>query len=153
MTSQPTAPLAAIVAEPHPSYRHGVMRALAVAGESVVAEADDGRQALELIRRWRPDVALVAVRMPGMSGLEITASLACEGPDVPVVLLAAFGDAALIRAGLEAGAAAYVTKDADRSVIVRALRAAAGPAQAPRALAGGIRDLVVTPQVVWHPAV
>jgi DNA-binding NarL/FixJ family response regulator len=116
-----------IVADDHRLYRESIVRTLRRAGETVVAEATDGTSALALIRQHRPDVALVDVRMPGLDGIAVVAALAHHGPDVPVVLLSAFDEEPLIFAGLEAGAAAYLTKDADREVILSAVRAAFGP--------------------------
>ena len=124
-------PLRIAVVDDHPLYREGVVRTLEAAGETVVGEASDGTTALTLIRRHRPDVALVDVRMPGMDGIDVTDDLARNGPSVPVVLLSAFDDGALVRRGLEAGAVAFVTKDADRDEILRALRAAAAATQKP----------------------
>jgi two-component system nitrate/nitrite response regulator NarL len=140
-----------IVVDDHPIYRQGIVRALRTAGELVDAEEGDGTIALAQIRGLRPDVALVDVRMPGLDGIDMIAALARHGPDVPVVLLSAFGDESLIRAGLEAGAAAYLTKDADRELILRAVRAAAGPERSPRNLSGAERDLVASPRHTWVP--
>jgi two-component system nitrate/nitrite response regulator NarL len=145
------APLHVIVVDDHPIYRQGIVRALRMAGEIVDAEEGDSTIALAEIRRLRPDVALVDVRMPGLDGIDMIAALARHGPDVPVVLLSAFSDEPLIRAGLEAGAAAYLTKDADRELILRAVRAAADPARSPRRLSGGERDLLASPRHTWVP--
>lgn len=123
------ASLRVIVADDHTLYRESIVRTLRGAGETVVAEGADGTRALALIRQHRPDVALIDVRMPGLDGIDIVAALARHGPDVPVVLLSAFDDEPLIRAGLQAGAAAYISKDADREVILRAVRAAVDPAR------------------------
>ena len=140
-----------IVVDDHPIYRQGIVRALRNAGEIVDAAEGDGTLALARIRRLPPDVALVDVRMPGLDGINIIDALARHGPDVPVVLLSAFGDEPLIRAGLEAGAAAYLTKDADRELILHAVRAAAGAQRSPRALSGAARDLVASPRHTWVP--
>jgi two-component system nitrate/nitrite response regulator NarL len=144
-------PLHVIVVDDHPIYRQGIVRALRVAGEIVDAEEGNGTIALSRIREVEPDVALVDVRMPGLDGIDIIAALARHGPDVPVVLLSAFGDEPLIRAGFEAGAAAYLTKDADREFILRAVRAAAGAERSPRALSGAGRDLIASPRYTWVP--
>ena len=145
------APLHVIVVDDHPVYRRGIVRALRIAGELVDAEEGDGTVALAQIRQLRPDVALVDVRMPGLDGIDVIAALARHGPDVPVVLLSAFGDESLIRAGLEAGAAAYLTKDADRGLILHAVRVAAGAERAPRNLSGAARNLVASPRHTWIP--
>lgn len=133
----PAPALRVIVADDHPMYRQGIVRALEAAGVSVLAEAGDGEIALALIRHHEPDVALLDVSMPGLDGIDVVAALARQGPEVPVVLLSAFSDEPLVRAGLQAGAATYVSKSADRDEILRAVMAAAAPARSPRALAGG----------------
>jgi two-component system nitrate/nitrite response regulator NarL len=140
LTAEPSAgtwksPLRVIVADDHPLYRQGIVRALEAAGEIVVAEAEDGRSALELISTHQPDVALVDVSMPGLDGIDVVEHLAAHGPDVPVVLLSAFSDEPLVRSGLLAGAAAYVTKAADRDDILAAVTDAARLENAPRVLA------------------
>ena len=115
-----------VVADDHPLFRQGIVRALRIAGGfEIVAEAADGATALALIRRHEPDVAVVDVRMPGMDGIDVVAALARSGSDVPVVLLSAFDDEPLVAAGLEAGAAAYITKSADRDAICLEIAAAA----------------------------
>ena len=140
-----------VVVDDHPIYRQGIVRALRNAGEVVDAEESDGALALTRIRQLEPDVALVDVRMPGLDGIDIVEALARRGPDVPVVLLSAFGEEPLIRTALEAGAAAYLTKDAERVLILRAVRAAVGAEHAPGALSGAARDLVASPRHTWVP--
>ena len=107
-----------VVADDHPLYRQGIIRALAAYGSfHVVGEAADGVEALELIRATEPDIALLDVRMPILDGVDVVHALALHGPDVPVVLLSAFSDKQLVDSGLEAGAAAYIDKTADRDAI------------------------------------
>ena len=120
-------PVHVLVADDHPLFRQGIVRALTLSDRfHVVAEAGDGATALALIRRHEPDVAILDVRMPGMDGIDVIAALARYGPPVPVVLLSAFDDEPLVVAGLEAGAAAYITKSTDRDTILRQLADAAG---------------------------
>jgi len=87
---------------------------------------------------------------PGLDGIDVVAALARQGPDVPVVLLSAFSDEPLVRAGLQSGAATYVDKSADRDEILRAVTAAATAALAPRALAGA-SDLQPGNRHHWIP--
>jgi two-component system nitrate/nitrite response regulator NarL len=142
-------PLRVIVADDHPLYRRGIVRALEADGGTVLAEAADGASALDLIRRHVPDVAVVDIRMPLLDGIDVVGALSRHGPAVPVVLLSAFSDEPLVRACLQAGAAAYVAKTAEREEILRAVRAAASPDKSPHALAGG--DLVVSARGGWIP--
>ncbi len=115
---EPATVLRVLVADDHPLYRQGIVRALEGTGAfEVTHQASDGASALELIRRHEPDVAVLDVRMPVMDGIDVVAALARYGPAVPVVLLSAFNEEPLVAAGLEAGAAAYISKTADRDAI------------------------------------
>jgi two-component system, NarL family, nitrate/nitrite response regulator NarL len=131
--------LRVVVADDHPLFREGMVRALEASGAfAIVDEASDGESALALIRRHEPDVALLDVRMSRFDGIDVIAALARFGPRVPVVLLSAFADDEVVRAGLEAGAAAYISKSADRDAICRdvAEAASAGATRSPSALHG-----------------
>jgi two-component system nitrate/nitrite response regulator NarL len=114
-----------LVADDHPAYRRGVVRALQRAGHDVVAQTHDGSAALALARRLVPDVALLDQRMPGPSGSEIAATLREEGSATRVVVLSAYDEPELVEAALDAGAAGYLSKDASRDAIVGAVTAAA----------------------------
>ncbi len=131
--------LRVVIADDHPLYRHGIVRALESSGAfDVIDQASDGATALALIRHHQPDVAVLDVRMPGMDGIDVIAALARHGPPVPVVLLSAFDDHQLVAAGLEAGAAAYISKSADREAICLDVAAAAHAraARSPSAIHG-----------------
>ena len=128
--------LRVVVADDHPLFRQGIVRALRLSERfKVVAQTGDGTSALALIRSHVPDIAVLDVRMPGMDGIDVIAALARHGPPVPVVLLSAFDDDALIAAGLEAGAAAFLAKSADRDAICRQV-AEAAEAGSPRSIHG-----------------
>ena len=139
-----------VVVDDHPLYREGIVRALEGAGMDVVAQGGDGESAIGLIREHLPDVALLDVSMPGTDGIDVVAVLAREGLAVPVVLLSAFGDEALVLSGLQAGAATYIGKSADRAAIVEAVADAADPGKSPRALVGP-GDLVPGGRRRWIP--
>lgn len=135
--AQADRPCRLVLADDHPLYRDGIVRALHSAGGfDVVGEADDGHEALTMIRRLRPDLALLDVRMPLLDGVDVVHALALRGPDVPVVLLSAFSDEQLVHSALEAGAAGYLTKGEDRDTLCERLRVFAerGPALAPNRL-------------------
>src|SRR4051812_1648247 len=134
--------LRAVVADDHPLFREGIVRALEASGAfSVVDQAPDGAAALALIRHRMPHVALLDVRMAGLDGIDVVAALARFGPPVPVVLLSALDDAEVVKAGLDAGAAAYLSKTADREAICREVAdaAAARATRSPSALHGARR--------------
>ena len=140
-----------VVADDHPLFRQGIVRALRIAGGfEVVAEAADGATALAHIRRHEPDVAVIDVRMPGIDGIDVIDALARSGSHVPVVLLSAFDDAALKSAGLDAGAAAYLTKGADRDAICSEIARAAAEHRSPSAI-HGLPDLHGPRLRGWSP--
>ncbi|WP_246649892.1 LuxR C-terminal-related transcriptional regulator [Nonomuraea coxensis] len=96
-------------------------------GIEVVAEAGDGRRAVELARRLRPDVCLFDIRMPALDGIEATRLLA--GPDVAdpvaVVVITTFDLDEYVYAALRAGARGFLLKDAGPDLLAQAVRAAA----------------------------
>jgi DNA-binding NarL/FixJ family response regulator len=101
---------------------HWLLRGLE--GVEVVAEAGDGRKALELIRNLRPDVALVDIAMPGLNGLELTAKVAAECPDTRVIVLSAHDSEDYVLQAVQAGVSGYLLKNSDLPELEAALRAA-----------------------------
>jgi len=91
----------------------------------VVAEADDGDQAVELISEHRPDVVLMDMRMPRMNGAEATAALMAAGHDVPVIILTTFDDHEHVLEGIRAGAKGYLLKDVSLENLIRAIESVA----------------------------
>jgi DNA-binding NarL/FixJ family response regulator len=91
----------------------------------VVAQAADGAEAVEAVVRHRPRVVLMDLRMPGVDGVEATGRIRAEHPGTQVVVLTTYADDTLILAALRAGALGFLTKDAGRDDIARALHAAA----------------------------
>jgi DNA-binding NarL/FixJ family response regulator len=114
-----------LIAEDHTLVREGTREILERAPDlSVVAEAERGDQALALLLQMRPDVALVDVRLPGLSGIE-AARLASEaGVATRVVILSAFDDEEYVSAALDAGAAGYLLKTIPSAELVDAVRRA-----------------------------
>ena len=108
----------------------------------VVAEASDGVQAVAVIPAARPDVVLLDMRMPGMSGLDVLVALAAKNELPPTIILTTFDDDQLVLAGLKAGARGYLLKDVSLDQLVNAVKtvAAGGSLVAPvvtqRLLAG-----------------
>ncbi|WP_226344951.1 response regulator transcription factor [Agilicoccus flavus] len=88
----------------------------------VVAECDDGPSAVEAVRRLRPDVALLDIRMPRLDGLEAARLVA---QDTRVVIVTTFGDDDLVDRALDVGVAGFVLKDAGPPILLAAVRAAA----------------------------
>lgn len=106
--------------------RQGVRSLLALdAGIEVVGEAGDGKQAIEAIATLAPDVVLMDMRMPVMSGLEALQALARLGQLPPTIILTTFDDDQLVLAGLKAGAKGYLLKDVSLEQLVGAIRVVA----------------------------
>ena len=123
-----TGPLRVLVADDQDLVRTGLAMILdAQPGIEVVAQAADGRQAVELARRHRPDVCLLDIRMPELNGIEVTRALA--GPEVAeplaVVVITTFDLDEYVHEALRAGARGFLLKDAGPELLVQALRAAA----------------------------
>ncbi len=117
-----------LVADDQEIVRTGLVMILnAQPGIEVVGEAGDGRRAVDLARRLRPDVCLFDIRMPGLDGIEATRLVA--GPDVPdplaVVVITTFDLDEYVYAALRAGARGFLLKDAGPALLAQAVRAAA----------------------------
>jgi two-component system nitrate/nitrite response regulator NarL len=120
-------PARAIVADDHPLYRAGIVGALLETGRfAILGEAANGLDAYALIVRYSPDLAVVDVRMPRLDGLGLISRLAAHDIAIPILLLSAFTDRAVVDRAFMAGAAGYVAKQADREEIVAAAEAIAG---------------------------
>src|SRR5437016_13573863 len=129
-----------VVVDDHPFFRDGVIRGLTNSGRvDVVGEAENGRDALDLIRREEPAVAVVDYQMPEMDGVAVVHAVVRDHLPTRVLLLSAVTDSAVVFRALEEGAAGYLSKDARRGEIVDAvLRAADGQTVLPPELAGGL---------------
>ena len=122
-----SAPLRIVVADDQASVREGLVLLLGgLPGIDVVGAAADGQQALELVAEHRPDAILLDLHMPVLDGIGATRRLTAEHPDVAIVVLTTYVDDHSVLDALRAGARSYLTKDADRTDIARALQAAAG---------------------------
>ena len=119
-----SARLRVIIADDDPVARRSVRDALQRDGVVVVADASDGREAVELVRHYRPDVVLMEVLMPVMDGINATQRITSEVPGTRVVLLTRTDDEELCELGLMAGAVGYLTKGIPDEAIPRAVRAA-----------------------------
>lgn len=106
-------PVRVVLADDHTLVRAG-MRALLekFSGVEVVGEAGDGREVLKLVRQQRPTVVLMDISMPGLNGLEATARLAREFPDVRVIIISMHNNEEYYWRALKAGAAGYLLKKA-----------------------------------------
>ena len=129
-----------VVGDDHPLFRDGVVRALISSGEiEVVAEAEDGVAALELIRSHAPQVALLDYRMPGMDGAEVAAAVRRDDLPTRVLLVSAHDESAIVYRALQEGAAGFLSKESTRSELVNAvLSCAKGRDVIAPALAAGL---------------
>jgi two-component system nitrate/nitrite response regulator NarL len=111
-----------IVADDHPVFREGVVRGLAASDAvEVLAETDDGAEALALIRKHRPDVALLDHQMPSLHGAEVAATVLREGMSTRVLLVSANDDPTVVYHALQQGAAGYLSKESTRAEILQAV--------------------------------
>lgn len=115
-----------VLADDEAMIRAGVVAILATdPGIEVVAEAADGREAVELALSHRPDVVVVDIRMPNLDGLAATVELRRLLPDVPVVILTTFGEDAYISRALADGASGFLLKAGDPRELIAGVRAVA----------------------------
>ena len=115
-----------LLVDDHALLRAGMARLLDLADDvTVVGGAGSGAEGLELAAALRPDVVLMDLSMPGMSGVEATRRLLAARPETAVVVLTSFADPDLVIDALDAGAIGYLLKDAEPDGLVDAVRAAA----------------------------
>lgn len=115
-----------LIADDHSVIREGLRLFLEHDADiQVVAEAADGRQVLDLVRQYHPDIVLMDVVMPGLDGIAVTESLRREFPDVEVIILTNVLDRANVIRAVKAGAIGYLLKDIQAADLCQAVRAAA----------------------------
>jgi DNA-binding NarL/FixJ family response regulator len=121
-----TGRISVLVVDDHPVIRAGVRDIIrGQADLVVVAEAVDGRQAVEYFREHRPEVTLMDLRMPAMTGLEAIRQIRSEAPDARILALTTLDGDADIRRALDAGASGYLLKEMLPTDVITAIRAVA----------------------------
>ncbi|MBM3190838.1 MAG: response regulator transcription factor [Chloroflexi bacterium] len=116
-----------LLADDHVMVREGTRQILERSGDlTVIAEAGNGRETIELLEREHPDVAIVDISMPVMNGIEATREIKRLAPETAVLVLTAYDDDEYVFAILEAGAAGYLLKNARGSELVDAVRRVKG---------------------------
>jgi DNA-binding NarL/FixJ family response regulator len=114
-----------LLVDDHAVVRRGLLGFFELLDDiEVVGEAEDGRQAVELVAEREPDVVLMDLLMPVMDGIAATAEIKAAYPDVEVVALTSFIEEERVTAALEAGATGYLLKDADADDVAIAVRRA-----------------------------
>jgi DNA-binding NarL/FixJ family response regulator len=122
----PMTPIRIVVADDHPLLRAGIQAILDDQSDfQIIAGAADGREAMGLIESHRPDVALVDISMPGMSGIDLTQLIARAESDTRVIILSMHKDEAYVTRAFRAGASGYLLKDSDTEELGLAIRAVA----------------------------
>jgi len=121
--SKKTGKISIIVVDDHPLFRQSIRNVLEAQSDfQVVAEADNGEEAVKLSGELKPDVVLMDITMPRMGGLEATRQIKAAQPQVAVLVLTIHSDDQHIIGILEAGAAGYLTKSVFGEEVVQAVR-------------------------------
>jgi two-component system NarL family response regulator len=142
-------PIRILVAEDHLVARVGVTTIVNMQPDmTVVAEAANGQQAVEMFREHRPDVTLLDLRMPVMGGMEAAAAIRREHPEARIIALTTYGGDEDIRRALAAGVKAYLTKDVLHDELLKAIRAVhAGETYLPAAVAAALTAQLSPPDL------
>jgi len=112
-----------LLADDHSIVRAGLCRIVEESGDmTVVAEAADGKKALQQARKSRPDVAVIDISMPEFDGLEVTARLVDEIPGLPIIILTMHEEEQYVVRAIESGAMGYITKKSAPEQLVKAIR-------------------------------
>jgi DNA-binding NarL/FixJ family response regulator len=115
-----------VLADDHAVVRRGLAGLLESTDDlEVVGVAKDGREAVDLVRQHRPDVAVMDLQMPVLDGVEATRAIVAEEVGTEVLVLTSFSDHARIDAAIEAGAVGYLLKDAEPEALLDGIRAVA----------------------------
>jgi DNA-binding NarL/FixJ family response regulator len=112
-----------LLADDHNIVRAGLRRIVEESGEmEVVAEADDGREAIQLVKKVTPDVAVIDISMPGLDGLEVISQLQALHPELPILVLTMHDEGQYVVRAIQAGAMGYLTKQSAPEQLVTAIR-------------------------------
>lgn len=119
----PAAPIRVLLVDDHPMLRAGLAEAIAGQGDMrVVAEAGNGHEAVAAWAACRPDLTIMDLAMPGMSGLEALQAIRVQFPAARIVMLTTFGGDAQVRRAMEAGACGFLLKSSLRKELVQMIR-------------------------------
>jgi DNA-binding NarL/FixJ family response regulator len=116
-----------IVADDHPIFRSGLIATIGEFTEySVIGESEKGKDALELIRTLKPDIAILDINMPEMNGLEVTKAVNKEKLETQIVILTMYKDEDYFNEAINLNVAAYILKDSATNEIIRCLEEVTG---------------------------
>jgi DNA-binding NarL/FixJ family response regulator len=142
------AQITCLVADDHPAVVQAVSEVLVAGGVQVTGQARDGDEALAAIQGTKPRVALLDLRMPRMSGIEVARRAARIAPETAIILYTAYSEQALLTEALDAGARGFVSKEAPLAEIVRAVQLVAeGRTYVDPVLAGVISSPAATAKI------
>lgn len=155
MTTEPSStPIRVLCIDDHPLVRKGIASILGTEADmQLVAEGSNGRDAIELFRRHRPDVTLMDLRMPELDGIAAVKEIRAEFPDSKIIALTSYdGDHDIYRA-LEAGVRGYLLKEMVHTEVIRAIRHvhAGGhlmPGEVAQRLGESLRQAALTPREI-----
>ncbi|WP_102026677.1 response regulator [Salirhabdus sp. Marseille-P4669] len=112
-----------VLIDDHKLFREGIKRILDFEEDfEVVAEGDDGNQAIELVRTYHPDVVLMDINMPTINGVEATKNLMMQFPDVKIIILSIHDDETYVTHALKTGAQGYLLKEMDTDELIDAIK-------------------------------
>jgi two-component system response regulator DegU len=115
-----------IIIDDHQLFREGVKRILDFEKSfEVVAEGEDGTQAVQLVEEYRPDVVIMDINMPHMNGVDATRELIERFPDTHVIILSIHDDENYVQHALKTGASGYLLKEMDADALVEAVKVVA----------------------------
>ena len=116
-----------LIADDHAIVRSGLTQLFSMASDiEVVSLATDGRQVIEFLHRGSCDLILLDLTMPGISGIDLIASIRGHKPKLPILVLSMHNEPLIARRALKAGAAGYMTKDSEPEMVIAAIRKVAG---------------------------
>ncbi|HMM19565.1 MAG TPA: response regulator transcription factor [Selenomonadales bacterium] len=116
-------PIRILIADDHALLRQGIKNVLELEKDfTIVAEAGDGEEAVRKAGEFNPDIALLDINMPRLSGLEVTKRIRAAYPEVKVIILTIHDDDSYVVEVVKAGAAGYLLKDIEPGMLVKAIR-------------------------------
>lgn len=135
-------PIKVLIADDHPVVREGLSAMLGKEQDiQVVGEAENGMEAVNKAKELQPDIILMDLRMPELDGVEAMRQIGAENPDIKFIVLTTYDNDEYIFKGIEAGARAYLLKDAPREELFKAIRAVyRGESLIQPAIAGKVLD-------------
>jgi two-component system, NarL family, response regulator DevR len=144
-----------LIIDDHEMVREGLKAMLVAEPDfAIVGDASNAEQALEMIERLRPDMVLLDIRLPGVSGIDLCRIVTSQYPETAVLILTTFSDENLVEQCIQAGARGFIVKDIERFDLKRSIRAIArGEAVIdPKAAVAVLAQLRRTPPVNQEPS-